>query len=432
MKKLSSKFLQKIFSLLARICIARHKPFVIGVTGSFGKTTARHVITEILRRANRDVWSPEGNYNGEWWLAFAVLQIRGGKMWFVKILKMFLASFKTILAQRYPAILVLEYGVDHAGEMKKQTDVVEPDIALFTQLSASHTEGFGGDPDRYYFEKSLLLSRQKKHTFAIGNNDDPHQINFSCQIWYGRDSSSELGIGEVVEHPDGIEFDISFEKKSYHIVSPILGSHHAGLLAGAFLVTHKMDIPLLDAIAFLRHIHLPHARGNVLKWINDSLIIDGTYNGWFEPIVAGVEMLVRLAQSHGRKTIALLGDMRELGALERVRHEELWEVLQTFPIDYYVFVGAVCMEVIRPRVHGKWAEKTFFTLDSRAAGEYIQWILSTDQDPYYLFAKGSQNTIYLEEALKYFIFPEEYLKLTRQDDLYLEKKRHFFGRHLKK
>jgi UDP-N-acetylmuramyl pentapeptide synthase len=53
------KLIQKIFCLLARLCILRHKPFVIGITGSFGKTTARHVITEILKRAGRDVWSPE-------------------------------------------------------------------------------------------------------------------------------------------------------------------------------------------------------------------------------------------------------------------------------------------------------------------------------------------------------------------------------------
>lgn len=53
------KLIQKIFCLLARFCILRHKPFVIGITGSFGKTTARHVITEILTRAGKNVWSPE-------------------------------------------------------------------------------------------------------------------------------------------------------------------------------------------------------------------------------------------------------------------------------------------------------------------------------------------------------------------------------------
>lgn len=115
--------------------------------------------------------------------------------------------------------------------------------------------------------------------------------------------------------------------------------------------------------------------------------------------------------------------MRELGALERERHEELWEKLSTFPIDHYIFVGAVSHEVIRPLVDKHWKQKTFFTLDSRAAGEYISALIASDADnKYLLFAKGSQNTIYLEEALKYFIFPEEYLKLVRQEDLYIKKK----------
>jgi len=158
-------------------------------------------------------------------------------------------------------------------------------------------------------------------------------------------------------------------------------------------------------------------------------VIDSTYNGGFEPIVAGVEMLVRLAQKDNRKTIALIGDMRELGALEALRHQELWHKLQTLSIDHYIFVGAVCMEVIQPMVAESWRERTFFTLDSRVAGEYIRSIISDDADKYLLFAKGSQNTIYLEEALKYFIFPEEYLKLARQDELYTHKKKHFYTSH---
>jgi UDP-N-acetylmuramyl pentapeptide synthase len=140
-------------------------------------------------------------------------------------------------------------------------------------------------------------------------------------------------------------------------------------------------------------------------------------------------MLVRLAQKESRKTIALIGDMRELGALESLRHEELWHKLETFPVDYYIFVGAVCMEIIQPMIPDAWREKTFFTLDSRVAGEYVKSIIMSDTEKYLLFAKGSQNTIYLEEALKYFIFPEEYLKLVRQDELYVHKKNHFYSTH---
>ncbi len=426
MKKIFRSFIRHLFCFLARLCILRHKPFVIGVTGSFGKTTVRHIITEILRRAGKDVYSPEWNYNGEWWLAFSVLQVRSGWQSFRAWVSAFFESLWALIRSDYPHILVLEYGVDHVGEMDIQVQIVEPDIALFTKLSPSHIEWFG-TVEKYFNEKKKLLHRKNKNTFAIGNGDDVHQSDFVCQLWYGRDGRrSDLVFSNTVEHPDGLESDFSYKWNSYHVVSPILGGHHVELLAGAFLVAGEMGIPPLDTLSFLRHIHLPHARGNLLKWLHDSLVIDGTYNGGFDPIVAGVEMLARLAKTEWRKTIALLGDMRELGALERERHEELWEKLRTFDIDHYIFVGAVSCEVIQPLIDDTWREKTFFTLDSRVAGEYIRALLSGDPDKYLLFAKWSQNTIYLEEALKYFIFPEEYLKLVRQEDLYVKKKWDFY------
>lgn len=68
--------------------------------------------------------------------------------------------------------------------MKVQTDIVEPDLVLFTTLSPSHIEGFPS-VQAYYEEKGKILSRRKKNTFAIGNRDDIHQISFDCQEWYG-------------------------------------------------------------------------------------------------------------------------------------------------------------------------------------------------------------------------------------------------------
>jgi UDP-N-acetylmuramyl pentapeptide synthase len=50
----------------------------------------------------------------------------------------------------------------------------------------------------------------------------------------------------------------------------------------------------------------------VLRGISDALIIDGTYNGGFEPIIAGVQMAHRLAEANDRTLIAIIGDMREL------------------------------------------------------------------------------------------------------------------------
>ena len=116
-----------------------------------------------------------------------------------------------IIRPHYSHILVLEYGVDHPGEMDIQLRIVEPDIALFTKLSPSHTEGFG-TAERYFDEKKKLLRRKYKNTFAIGNGDDTHQSDFVCQLWYGRDARrSDLIFSNILEHPDGLEGDFAYK-----------------------------------------------------------------------------------------------------------------------------------------------------------------------------------------------------------------------------
>lgn len=72
-------------------------------------------------------------------------------------------------------------------------------------------------------------------------------------------------MADIHEFPDRTEFTLLHGEEKYFIVTPILGKHHAGLIAGAFMVALQMDILPLEIVSFLRHIHLPHARGNTLK-----------------------------------------------------------------------------------------------------------------------------------------------------------------------
>jgi UDP-N-acetylmuramoyl-tripeptide--D-alanyl-D-alanine ligase len=178
--------------------------------------------------------------------------------------------------------------------MKVQTDIVEPDIALLTTLSPSHLQGFSCIQE-YYDEKEKILSRKHKNTFAIGNRDDVHQLGFACQMWYG-EKKSDTTFSDIREYSDRTEAQIHIGNTAVSLHTPILGKHHIGLITGAIAVAleMKMTVPgILEAIATIQ---LPEGRGNVLQGINNSLIIDGTYNGGFEPIVAGVQMAYRLAQ----------------------------------------------------------------------------------------------------------------------------------------
>jgi len=82
---------------------------------------------------------------------------------------------------RYPKTLILEYGIDRPGEMDFMCDIVEPDIAVFTRLSANHISQFG-DADSYYQEKKQLIRQSKKKaSMIVANADDKNQssIRFS-------------------------------------------------------------------------------------------------------------------------------------------------------------------------------------------------------------------------------------------------------------
>ncbi len=418
------RFIHRIFCLLARLCILRHKPFVVGITGSFGKTTARNLIYDVLRKSGKDVYTPEWNYNGEWWLVFAVLRIRSEGKSLIWWLKMLYQAMKTVFGTDYPRILVLEYGVDHIGEMDVQLGIVEPDIALITTLSPSHIEWFG-TTQLYYAEKKKICRWHQTKT--IINADDINQLDFPFVFRYGYTATlEEMKIDSVTESLSGLQIQCVFQWTRISVYSPFLGQHLAGLISWAYSVLRLFDISHEEIQDHIKTIQMPYGRGNVLVGIDKSLIIDGTYNGGFDPIVAWAEMLCHFGSLEWRKTLALIGDMRELWPLEIERHKELWNMLQWISIDHYVFVWNICKTVISPLIPESWREKTFFTLDSREAGVYMSNILSNSPEEYLIFAKGSQNTLFLEEALKKIVIADEQKKLVRQDEIYLAKKELFF------
>jgi len=82
--------------------------------------------------------------------------------------------------------------------------------------------------------------------------------------------------------------------------------------------------------------------------------------------------------------------------------------------------------VIRPLISYEHTQREVFFLDAREAGKCARDIIKRSTKKTLVFAKGSQNTIYLEEALKEIILPEEHVKLVRQDAMYMKKKNAFW------
>ena len=126
--------LQKILALLAKAMIRKYKPIIIGITGSVGKTSAKEAIFAVLKKKYR-VRRAEKNLNTEIGLPLAILDAkyhhRNISKWCIELVKIFR---KVIFNFDYPDILILEYGVDHPGDMDYLLSIAKPKIAVVTAI----------------------------------------------------------------------------------------------------------------------------------------------------------------------------------------------------------------------------------------------------------------------------------------------------------
>jgi UDP-N-acetylmuramoyl-tripeptide--D-alanyl-D-alanine ligase len=132
-----------LLAFFARILIQKHAPYIIGVTGTIGKTTISHHIARMLEReyGKENVRYSTYHYNGEYGMPLTIFQEKtGGRnpvSWIFIFVRAFLAQFRP-----FPKYLVLEYGIDHPGEMEYLLNIAIPDIAIVAPVAPNHLEQF--------------------------------------------------------------------------------------------------------------------------------------------------------------------------------------------------------------------------------------------------------------------------------------------------
>jgi UDP-N-acetylmuramoyl-tripeptide--D-alanyl-D-alanine ligase len=159
-----------------------------------------------------------------------------------------------------------------------------------------------------------------------------------------------------------------------------------------------------------------------LRGIHDSLIIDDTYNALPDAVKAGLEML------HGLKApqkIAILGTMNQLGAMSPQAHKEIGALCDPAQLDLVVTIGPDANEYLAPAAAAKGCTVKSFNTPYEA-GEYVQ---SKVAQGAIIFAKGSQDKVYTEEAIKPLLAdPKDVSKLVRQSAYWLKiKQKNFKG-----
>lgn len=378
MKSALKKIVLMMLTYESILVLKKYRPKIIAITGSVGKTSTKFAVYSALSEFEHARKSPK-SFNSEFGVPLTILGQSGPSNvmnimgWLEVILE---GLIVVIYPHHYPKWLVLEVGTDRPGDIAEITKWLKPDIVIVTKLSEVpvHVEAFGA-PERLYAEKGNLVRAVKPGGTVILNGEDERVMAF-------KDLTSEkvitFGSGEKYEivyesgKPAGVRFVV--EGQSIELIGT-LGRQHIQHIAAAMAVIKVLGEDLgIAARSFSRETP-PPGRMRIIEGINNSTIIDDTYNS--SP-VAVEEALETLKTVDGKRKIAVLGDMLELGQFSIDAHKDIGEKAKKIA-DMLVTVG------MRSKVME--GDKQF--ADSREAGEFLK---NEIKEGDIVLVKGSQGT----------------------------------------
>jgi UDP-N-acetylmuramoyl-tripeptide--D-alanyl-D-alanine ligase len=415
-------FLLRFFS---RLILRVHKPYIIGVTGTVGKTTISHHISQFLVRefGKGVVMYSSFHYNGEFGLPLTIIGAKTGWRNILLWCSVFITAIQRLF-QKYPKYLVLEYWVDHPWEMDYLLSIAIPNIAIITEVMPNHIEQF------WAFD----LYRKEKLKFAIHSeylivHESLREFIERDAFFYGRWSMSDIDASHIEIRPDWTEAIIHIHKDSFPLFLPVFWEFQIDNILPIYAIADILHCSRENIAFYAREFQPDLWRSWILQWIGNSVIIDGSYNGWYTSIHAWIVSMRSFLHSH--RVFFVLGDMRELwGETERLHVQLAKEILDIFPIESnisFFLVGPNMQRYVQPILSQSFLSQSF--LSSREAGIIIKSILLQKQDnsQTMIYVKGSQNTIFLEEAIKIFLLQsQDSARLCRQSDDWMAKKILFF------
>lgn len=426
MKELLKSILIGILVVESRILLRRHKPTIVAITGSVGKTSTKDAIFAVLKDRIHARKS-EKNYNTDLSVALTVLGLRnaGHNPW-LWTKNIFDGLLHALFIHDYPKVLVLELGVDRPGDMKKLTRFIKPDVVVLTRLPdvPSHVEFFSS-PQEVTDEKLQLVWALKKDGVLVYNHDDEKVREAAQEVrqqsfGYSRYSPSHFtASGDTIVYdgalPEGLSFTLTHVKESVTVrVRGSIGVQQTYNYAAACAVGSIFGISLTDAAHALDAFTPPPGRMKLIRGIKNTLIIDDTYNSSPTASARAIQTLSEL-KGFSRK-IAVLGDMLELGQYSVREHERIGEQA-ALTVDMLVTIGVRARKIAEGALEHGLSEKNIFQYDdpARAGAELRQMLQKGDV----LLVKGSQF-VRSERVVKAVMADPEHAQelLVRQEEFW--------------
>ena len=352
--------------LLAKYVVAKVKDRgqlkVIGVTGSNGKTTTKNMLREVLSTAG-DTIAPEESFNNEVGAPYSMLRIN-----------------------QQTKFLVVELGAGGLGSIAYLAKMCQPDIGIELKVGLAHAGEFGGI-DVTERIKAELVQELSADGIALLNIDDERVKRMSEKTkakisTFGLSDQANYSAENVNVSINGTSFDyLTPDGLKTEVQLQILGEHHVYNALAALATAELLGVDRAIAIHAIEQMKLAEKWRMELNVAPSGLtVINDAYNASPDSMKAALQTLAHLGRQTGKKTVAVMGEMAELGEYGAHEHDAIGRIAVRLNLGQVVVVGKAAKLIhMGASQEGSWdGESQYFDEISDALG-YLREMLTGDE-----------------------------------------------------
>jgi UDP-N-acetylmuramoyl-tripeptide--D-alanyl-D-alanine ligase len=416
----------KILELQARRFLKKHKPKLVVFTGSVGKTSTKLYTATVLSQKFQ-VMVHYGNHNTHFSVPLAIANIPYPTMVHNPLawLKVFVQMETSIHQAFNYDVILLELGTDHPGEIPHFGSYLRPDIGVITSITEEHME---------FFKTIDAVAKEELSTsdfseLTLINRDDIDAVFAKLITTSNIDTYGTSGVAEYHYLTENFDVKTGFQGK---FVTPewgeqavplhLVGEHNIKAAVAAGTIAIKLGLDKAQVIAGMQAIQPVKGRMQLLRGLRDTTLLDDTYNSSPKAALAALQTLYLLP---AKQRIAILGSMNELGDFSEKAHKQVGFACDPTLLDWVITVGDQAEKYLAPAATSKGCMVRSFK-SPYDAGAFAHSVM---QPGAVILAKGSQNKIFTEEALKVLLHTtSEEKQLVRQEPEWLAIKQEQFGK----
>ena len=290
--------------------------YIVGITGTNGKTTTKELIATVLQKRYKTLYT-QGNLNNHIGVPLTLLG----------------------LTEEHE-MAVVEMGANHPGEIRTLVNIAEPDCGLITNVGKAHLEGFGSFEGVVKTKSELYdYLRSKKDAFIFLDKDNDVLCKASAglkSIGYGLEGDGLSVKGKLHACAPFLAFEWEYEGVSHDVNTHLIGAYNVKNALAAIAIGCRFEVPA-EAICEALNGYIPSNNRSQLTETADNHLIVDAYNANPTSMMAALENFRLMEVGH---KVAVLGDMKELGEGSAEEHRKIVAFLGECGFEKVILVGA--------------------------------------------------------------------------------------------